>query len=315
MINIAFFGECMIEKNLNEAFRFGGDSLNSALYLARVAPKEKLNVSYITAVGQDKESLQLLEQWQEEHIETRFVSQMPGKQLGRYSIVNNDQGERSFSYDRDDSAAKYYFCQKDSPLEVALLSKSVDYLYFTGISLAILSDQDCLHLLKLLTAFKKKGGGIIFDNNYRPILWQHRQPLYFYQQAMALADIAFLTDEDEFALYGGSTIESILTRYPLSWINGGTELVIKQGEKPCIIRPVTKETALVKVASPPLSKDKIIDTCAAGDAFAAGYLAKRLLGDSINISAQFAHTLAGRVIQYSGAIIASQSMNDLMHSS
>jgi len=179
MNNIAFFGECMIEKNANETFRFGGDSLNSALYLARVAPQEKITVSYITAIGQDKESLQLLEQWQEEHVDTRFVSQMPGRQLGRYSIVNNEQGERSFSYDRDDSAAKYYFCQKDSPLEVALLSKSIDYLYFTGISLAILSDQDCLHLLKLLTAFKKKGGGIIFDNNYRPILWQHRQPLYF----------------------------------------------------------------------------------------------------------------------------------------
>ena len=249
MINIAFFGECMIEKNANESFRFGGDSLNSALYLARSAPQEKITVSYITAIGQDKESLHLLEQWQEEHIDTRFVSQMPGRQLGRYSIVNNEQGERSFSYDRDDSAAKYYFCQKNSPLEVALLSKSIDYLYFTGISLAILSDQDCQHLLNLLRTFKHKGGGIIFDNNYRPILWQHRQPLYFYQQAMELADIAFLTDEDEYALYGGDTIESILTRYPLSWINGGAELVIKQGDKPCLIRPVSKEAALVKVAS------------------------------------------------------------------
>jgi 2-dehydro-3-deoxygluconokinase len=311
MINIAFFGECMIEQSVNETFRFGGDSLNSALYLARVAPQKKLTASYITAIGQDTESLHLLQQWQEEQLNTSFVSQIPGRQLGRYSIVNNDQGERSFNYDRDDSAAKYYFSQKGSPLEVALLSKSIDYLYFTGISLAILSDHDCQHLLNLLTEFKKKGGRIIFDNNYRPILWQHRQPLYFYQQAMAIADIAFLTDEDEFALYGGSTIESILTRYPLSWINGGAELVIKQGDKPCIIRPVTKETVLVKVASPALSKDKIIDTCAAGDAFAAGYLAKRLLGDSIHTSAHFAHALAGRVIQYSGAIIASQHMNDL----
>lgn len=312
MINILFFGECMIESHAKGIFRFGGDSLNSALYLARVTSQEKIMVSYATAIGQGNESLQLLAKWRQEGIDTGFVSKLEGKPLGRYSISNNEQGERSFRYERDDSAAKYYFSHSHKAFEAALLNNRIDYFYFTGISLAILSVQDCQYLFQLLTKFKRQGGRVIFDNNYRPILWQNRQPLPIYHQAMNLADIAFLTDEDEYALYGGDTIASILSRYPLSSLGEGVELVIKQGAKPCLIRAAEKDVAQLQISSPELAKEKIIDTCAAGDAFAAGYLAKRLSGESIPVSAQFAHVLAGRVIQYSGAIIAPEDMIDLM---
>ena len=317
MINIVFFGECMIEESANEQFCFGGDCLNSALYCARVANKETLSVSFASAVGKDNESEKLLALWQQEGIDTRYVSQIANKKLGRYAITNNAQGERSFCYDRDDSAAKYYFCQDNNPLKAALVNNTIDYFYFSGISLAILSDDDCQQLLALLTQFKHQGGRIIFDNNYRAVLWKNRQPQHFYQQAMHLADIALLTDEDEYALYGGNSLESIIKRYPLyltpsASVIKGTELVIKQGEKPCIIRAPLKDTSLFEIASSPIASKQVVDTCAAGDAFAAGYLAKRLLGESIEESAQFAHTLAGRVIQYSGAIIAREQMKDLL---
>lgn len=316
MINIVFFGECMIEESANDQFRFGGDSLNSALYCARVSPQEKITVSFVTAIGQDDESQKLREHWQQEGINTRFVSQLADKKLGRYGITNNAQGERCFHYDRDDSAAKYYFAQRDNPLANALLNNSIDYFYFTGISLAILSDRDCQQLFTLLATFKRQGGRIIFDNNYRSILWKNRQPQHFYQQAMQLADIALLTDEDEYALYGGNyggnTVESIIKRYSPSLTTQTTELVIKQGDKPCVISGNNKGALLITVASEPMPTANIIDTCAAGDSFAAGYLAKRLLGEPIHISAQFAHQLAGRVIQYSGAIIPREAMSDLL---
>ncbi len=315
MINIVFFGECMLEESDNENERFGGDSLNSALYCARVADKEKVQVSYATAIGKDKESITFREQWQLEDINTDFVRQIEDKQLGRYSIKNNERGERSFTYDRDDSAAKYYFDYPRTDFEDALLNRAIDCFYFTGISLAILSDQHCEYLFNLLTEFKHKGGRILFDNNYREILWKKRNPLYFYQQAMKLADIAFLTDEDEYRLYGGNTIASIVARYPLSLVEQGTELVIKQGDKPCLIRAITDYSALIAVPGLILSKKAVVDTCAAGDAFSAGYLAKRVVGSSINTSAKFAHELAGRVIQHPGAIISRENMGDLLCSS
>lgn len=52
----------------------------------------------------------------------------------------------------------------------------------------------------------------------------------------------------------------------------------------------------------------VIDTTAAGDSFSAGYIAARLRGDTVIASAQQAHRLASRVIQYPGAIVPLTAM-------
>jgi 2-dehydro-3-deoxygluconokinase len=332
-MKIIFFGECMIEYRANsinvpsDELNFGGDSLNSALYLARLLTQSHHQVSYATGIGHDDDSNKLLCYWQGEGINTEFVKKINSKNLGRYYIETNDQGERNFSYDRDDSAAKYYFkkdklktlTQSLTGLEQILSTGKADYFYFSGISLAILAPEDCNYLFELLTLFKRCGGKIIFDNNYRPILWQHSDPLPCYQQAMTLVDIGFLTDEDEYALYGGDSVDSIIERYQTYEFFKEKELIIKQGEQACVIKPsvnksyrYSKEDELIYVDCPAVSKDNIIDTCAAGDSFAAAYLAKRLTGKSIETSAAFAHLLAGRVIQYSGAIIEKSQMKDLI---
>lgn len=327
MTKIAFFGECMLEQSKANSVGFGGDSLNTALYFARTYKKTATDDSaviyYATGVGCDDESYFLLSCWQKEGINTELVKKITNKTLGRYCISTNEKGEREFSYQRDDSAAKYYFKQNTGAqfkdlLSKALIAGELDYFYFTGISLAILSAQDCQTLFATLIKYKARGGQVIFDNNYRPILWQNRDVIGCYQQAMALADMAFLTDEDEYSIYGGMAegADSILKRYQTSAYQD-CEIVIKQGDKPCIIRPAYAEnsavsTSIIEITAQVINAEKIIDTCAAGDAFAAGYLAKRLSGQSIEISAFFAHALAGRVIQYSGAIIPQSAMADLV---
>lgn len=55
----------------------------------------------------------------------------------------------------------------------------------------------------------------------------------------------------------------------------------------------------------------VVDTCAAGDAFAARYLVGRFTRSGPQASAELAHRLAALVIQYSGAIIPAQSMRHL----
>ena len=316
MIKIAFFGECMVELNKANHFRFGGDSLNTALYLARTSLKSQFQVSFVSAVGADEESEYLLSSWRAEGIATEYISVIANKSLGSYQIETESEGERRFFYDRGDSAAKYYFHSDHQKLTLALVEKRIDYFYFTGISLAILSNQHCQLLFSLLKRFKSQGGKVIFDNNYRAVLWQGREVLPCYQQAMQLADIALLTDEDEYALYGGDTAESILQRYEQQGLTQQCEIVIKQGRQPCVIKSVplkkTEEQAVIQVSCQQINIDKVIDTCAAGDAFAAGYLAKRLIGQDIITAAKFAHQLAGRVIQFSGAIIGHNHMADLM---
>jgi len=337
MTGIIFFGECMLEQSIGNSTLFGGDSLNSALYFSRTYKKTTKNdnavIYYATAVGCDEESEYLLSCWQEEGINTELVKKNSNKSLGQYAITTNDKGERRFSYQRDDSAAKYYFSQNSigqqkELLSQALINGQIDYFYFSGISLAILSAQDCQTLFTVLAKFKERGGKVIFDNNYRPVLWKNRDVIGCYQQAMQLANMAFLTDEDEYALYGGMPssgskselygVDSILSRYQQQSYHS-CEIIIKQGNQPCIIRAA--KTALssctppnIEVKAQVIDAEDIVDTCAAGDAFSAGYLAKRLAGKSIVDSATFAHALAGRVIQYSGAIISKSAMADLMTS-
>jgi 2-dehydro-3-deoxygluconokinase len=306
MKSIVFFGECMLENHSDGDIHFGGDTLNTALYLARTTVLERLTISYATAVGTDNVSEKLVQYWQQEGINNQYISQFDDKSVGSYSIQTDNKGERTFIYDRLNSAVRSYFKKDPAAFTAALTNKTCDYVYISGISLAILTDSDRDMLLNMLTAFKNKGGNIIFDNNYREKLWQNVDPIFTYQQVMQLADLVFLTDEDEYALYGGNTVESILERTDQWQI---PEVVIKQGANPCIIKHNNQINTVESMAIP---ASKIIDTCAAGDAFSAGYLAKRLMGESVIVAAKFAHQLAGEVIQHSGAIILTENMRHLM---
>lgn len=57
---------------------------------------------------------------------------------------------------------------------------------------------------------------------------------------------------------------------------------------------------------------KVVDTTAAGDSFAAGYLGSRLQGLGQAEAAAFGNRLAARVIQHPGALIPREAMQDLM---
>ena len=326
MKSILFFGECMLEENADDdlnfdgelsfcgASRYGGDTLNTALYLARTTDTEQLKISFATALSKGEQSEKLLNMWQLEGIDTKLVTQSHDKSIGRYRINTNIAGERSFIYDRSDSAAKYYLQNEHQFFSDELTKIKCDYFYFSGISLAILNVKDRQYLLELLTTYKNGGGKIIFDNNYREILWRGEQALPFYQQAMQLADIAFLTDEDEFSLYGDSSVDGILQRIHRWRI---PEVIIKQGADPCLVyqyktSDINEPYSVKTIESTTLLNHQVVDTCAAGDAFAAGYLAKRLNEKSTTESAHFAHLLASRVIQFSGAIITQDEMADLM---
>lgn len=307
MKNIIFFGECMLEDHSDGIFRYGGDTLNSAIYLARVCKQTDLRINYATALGVDHDSELLLAHWEKEHINSDYVVQLIDRVPGRYAIKTNDSGERSFSYQRDNSAARVYFQFLPEKLNNALTNGSVQYFYFSGISLAILSEKDRSYLFELLSQFKASGGKIIFDNNFRPSLWGQEEILPSYRQAMKLADIAFLTDEDEYALYPQCQSISDIIKHAQQF--DIEEIIVKQGSNPCV---VAFQQTIEHIAAQTLDGKNIIDTCAAGDSFSAGYLAKRLLGSTPIASAQFAHQVAARVIQFSGAIIPKHAMSDLL---
>lgn len=308
---IALIGECMIELN-GAPFgdmqqTFGGDSLNSAVYLAR-AVKKKADIHYVTALGHDPLSQGMIERWQQEGINTDLVMRDPNRQPGLYLIQLDPQGERTFMYWRDQSAAKYML-QHDRFQEIAETLSTMDMVYLSGITLAILPEQDKQKLLNLLSLLKLKGVKIIFDSNYRPKLWDSIESTQaIYQQVLSITDLALVTDEDEAMLWLDNSVEDTLTR--LKSI-GVKQAVVKMGPKGCIYQNFenTDENAELINTIP---VENVIDTTSAGDAFNAGYLTGFVDNKSAKECALMGHALAGVVIQYKGAIISSEFTEEVI---
>ncbi|PMH40341.1 ketodeoxygluconokinase [Vibrio sp. 10N.286.49.B3] len=304
--NIAVIGECMVELQKNgDSLKqnFGGDTLNTALYLSRLTKEHGISTSYVTALGQDPFSVDMLEKWQAEGIETQLISRVAGKQPGLYYIETDETGERSFHYWRNDAAAKFMFDQEDSSAVIEKLM-TFDAIYLSGITLAILTDNGRKVLFSFLEAFKAKGGKVIFDNNYRPKLWQGEQEaISWYLKMLSFTDIALLTFDDEQELYGDEYLEQCIERTSEA---GVSEIVIKRGSQDCLVIENGEANYVA-----PNKITNVVDTTAAGDSFSAGYLAKRFCGGTAPESAYAGHCVAGTVIQYPGAVIPKEAMPDL----
>ncbi|KAA8998532.1 sugar kinase [Affinibrenneria salicis] len=304
--NIAVIGECMIELSQQGAALhrgFGGDTLNTAVYLARQLNPDALAVHYVTALGSDSFSRQMLAAWQSEKVQTGLVQQLDDKLPGLYFIETDASGERTFYYWRNDAAARYWLESERAAETIARLLQ-FDYLYLSGISLAILNDASRERLLELLRACRAHGGKVIFDNNYRPRLWRSRdETQHAWRSMLACTDIAFLTLDDENMLWGEQPADAVIARTHEA---GVREVVIKRGADACIVSVAGEQRQ--EVPSVRLSPEKVIDTTAAGDSFSAGYLAVRLNGGSAQDAARRGHLLAGTVIQHRGAIIPQSAM-------
>lgn len=296
---IALMGECMIElqdHDANTVFRkFAGDTLNTSVYLSRLADHDSHEIAYATALGVDRFSDQMCDFFRSEGIKTDLVQRSETHLPGIYYVDLDANGERRFYYWRSQSAARYILSGQDWK---QVLDQLLDYdlLYFSGISLAILEDSGRDRLMDFLPRFKASGGKIVFDNNYRPRLWPDRaKAQHFYQLCLEQTDLALLTADDDFELWQDTDLNSLINRNRQYNIN---ELVIKRGADPCLLiqGDSQQEVAAQRV-------DNVVDTNAAGDSFSAGYLSGWIKGDTPENCARQGHFVASQVIQHKGAII------------
>ena len=299
-------GECMIElsqKGAEVNRGFGGDTLNTSVYIARQVDADALAVNYVTALGTDNFSQQMLDAWQSENVDISLTQRMENRLPGLYYIETDSTGERTFYYWRNEAAAKFWL-ESDSAAHICETLAHFDYLYLSGISLAILSPESREKLFSLLRECRANGGKVIFDNNYRPRLWASKEETQqVYQQMLTCTDIAFLTLDDEDALWGEKPVEEVIARTHAA---GVSEVVVKRGADSCLVAIAGE--AVIDVPAVKLPKEKVIDTTAAGDSFSAGYLAVRLTGGDAEAAAQRGHLTASTVIQYRGAIIPREAM-------
>lgn len=307
-VSIAALGECMLELQ-GQAFgtlrqTFGGDTLNTAVYLARCGGAA-LRVHYATALGDDSLSSGMLDRWQAEGLLTDLVQRLPGRVPGLYLIELDEGGERRFHYWRGQAAARAYFDAATTALEEQ--ADALDALYLSGISLAILPPAGRERALALMTHMRAAGKVVAFDNNYRPRLWDSvGDARYWYGRAFAAASVALITADDHQALHGLPDLASAVSAAQALPV---PEIAIKRGALPAIVggdghwQEVATETV-----------PRVVDTTAAGDSFAAGYLSRRLQGVGAAEAAAFGNRLAARVIQHPGALIPRDAMQDLLES-
>jgi 2-dehydro-3-deoxygluconokinase len=302
---IALFGECMIELQ-GQAFGtlqqgFGGDTLNTAVYLARLCRNEDIQVSYATALGTEAFSDHMIAAWRSEDIDTSLVRRLDDRLPGLYAIQVDASGERHFLYWREASAARSYFNIPHTPLEEAAADR-LSAFYLSGISLAILPPEGRERLLAVQERVRANGGMVAFDNNFRPRLWTAiADARAIYERAYALSDILLVTLDDEVALWGEKSTDRALERVLAL---EAPEVVVKQGAEPTLIREAG--APLVSVAVEAVSR--VVDTTAAGDSFAGAYLGMRLMGTPPAAAARAANRLAAVVIQHPGAIIPADAM-------
>ncbi len=306
MRTIAAIGEVMIElssvkptdsscENTNAQslmkLSFGGDTFNTSVYLARFG----IEVDYITCLGDDEYSKQILSFLSAEKIGCGLIESVSNATTGLYSITNSADGEREFTYWRNQSPARELFSQNIHTSQLFKQLMSFDYIYLSGISLAIISSQAKVELFEFIDRYRHQGGVVVFDSNYRARLWNNLEEAQdVIAQMFTKTDIALLTFEDEQALWGWGSPQQSIDFCKQSNIG---EVVIKQGADKVVLQT---DGQLSSVDVPKV--DNIIDTTGAGDSFNAGYLAARMQDKGAIEAIHYGINCAANVIQYSGAI-------------
>jgi 2-dehydro-3-deoxygluconokinase len=299
MAKVACIGECMIE--LRQApgglfsRGFGGDTLNTAVYLSRLG----IVTDYVTALGDDSLSDEMIAGWRAEGVGTTKVARLKGKLPGIYMIETDAKGERKFFHWRESAAARALM---DLPETGITLNSLAAYhaVYFSAITLSIYSEEGRARLFGALGRARQERTRIVFDTNFRARGWPDLDVARrVFIQAFEIADIALASTEDLLPLWPDESNEALLARI------ASPEAVLKLTEPKCI---VCAEGSTQEVAAEPLT-NPVVDTTAAGDSFAAAYLAARLNGNDPVEAARAGHHLAGVVVCYPGAIIPRSAMS------
>jgi 2-dehydro-3-deoxygluconokinase len=289
MIELRHLGDNQLE------LAFGGDTFNTAAYLARAGRPFGLKVDYATAVGDDPYSEAMRALFASEGVGTGLVSVLKGRLPGLYAIRTDALGERTFYYWRREAAARDMFTG-GSGQKLADALAAYDWIYLSGITLSILDEAARERLMGALDRARARGGRVVFDSNYRARGWPSVEAT---RAAFAIVlkrvDVALPTFGDEQTVFGDAEPRATIDRLHGY---GVREVTVKNGEAVAL---ASDGKMLFQIAAEPVTH--VVDTTAAGDAFNGGYLAARIAGFDIERAVRAGHRLAGAVVQHRGAII------------
>jgi 2-dehydro-3-deoxygluconokinase len=290
-------GECLIElrRARPDTFKraFAGDTLVTAIYLKRTAPD--IEVQFVTATGRDRLSGGMRAFWKDEGIDDSLAFSVSGGQPSLYLVEVDKKGERRVIYWRDRSAAKQWLRMLKYNGGAERLA-GADFVYLTGMSLAILSDNERAEALELLAELHQRGIRIAFSPHLRPQLWPDMVRARFSVEEAAKFSTILLADIDD----GKLLYETDDPRRLLSHFSGrgGAELVLNRGRDGCVVAAGGEVWEVAADGTDPA------DVAGTDDAFTGAYLAKRLQGTTPRQAALAALEVADRVAMHQGALVS-----------
>jgi len=302
---IALLGECMIELREEADGRYsrsyGGDVLNTAIYLSRLLGPAA-TVRFVTVMGDDPFSDAMIAAWQGEGIVCDAVGRKRDAVPGLYLVQTDENGERRFLYWRSAAPARELFAADWRSCRDTAGASS--WFYLSGITLAVIGEDGRKELAAYLAEAKMGGAIVAFDGNYRPALWQSTEAARTaHEQMWRLSDVALPSGEDEVKLFGDADARVTVERLAGYGIG---EIVVKQGTGPVVLGA---DATVTEIPVPDVRR--AVDTTAAGDSFNAGYLAERIRGRSPADAVTAGMALAACVVQHRGAIIDRAHMPEI----
>ncbi len=288
-------GEATIELARGADGRFalasGGDTFNTAIYLARAG----VPTAFASALGDDPYSDAIVSLAQAESIGTDLILRVAGRLPGLALIDQGAKGQRRVHHWREAAPARELFELPNwSRLAEALVQARL--IYFSGITLSLYTNIGIGRFLATVELARGNGAKVAFDGNFRPRGWRGdlARTRTVFAEALKRVDIALPAYDDEAVLWGDPSPEVTIERLQAFGVN---EIVVKNGPNLALIAAGGSRDAVPvpEVVVP-------VDPTAAGDGFNAGYLAARLSGSAPIEAAQAAHKLAGEVIRHRGAI-------------
>ena len=293
---VVAIGEVMVElvrgADGRYSLGYGGDTFNTAIYLARAG----IPVVYATALGDDHYSDGALAFAAAEGVASDLVLRVPGRVPGVTLIEADPAGERRFTYWGDQAPARELF-ELPEWGQIAQSLLTAGLVYFSGVTLSLYTNIGLGRFLAVLEMARDKGVKVAFDGNYRPRGWKGdiARARTVFMEALKRVDMALPTFDDEAVLWGDASPDATVERLQAFGIS---EIVVKNGANSALIA-VKNGRELVPVPEVVVP----VDTTAAGDSFNAGYLAARLSGEGPSAAVGVAHRLAGEKIRHRGAIM------------
>ncbi|CAL4870070.1 5-dehydro-2-deoxygluconokinase (plasmid) [Asticcacaulis sp. MM231] len=287
----------------------GGSPTNTAIGASRLGLRSGL----ITRVGADHMGRFILEQLVQENIDTQGVTtdQERLTALVLLGIVNKDTFPLIF--------------YRENCADMALQSDHLDAAWIGSARALLINgthlsrDQPRQASLEAARLIREAGGKLIFDIDYRPVLWnllpkdngelryiEEGSVTQTLQSVAALCDVIIGT-EDEIRILGGRDDIGLA----LDAIRALTQalIVVKTGAKGCTILSGAPER---RIDVPGFAVD-VLNVLGAGDAFAAGFLKAWLTGQDLYTCGLWGNACGAIVVSRHGCSPAMPTQDELTY--